>query len=135
MVVGQDGVIGPPVARPAARAPSPVPVPAPIPFPSMVGWTVVEMITKSGTVLSAIALCTVNGCPSPIGQTAVRVVMRVFGGEQEISSQLNMVVMIAKVTLLRLRFAIHRLVQVRNNYNILKPQTVQESKGIFSILC
>lgn len=114
MVVGQDGVIGQPVARPAARVFSPVPVPVRIPFPSMVDWTVMEMIPKSETVLSATVLCTVNGYPSPIGQTAVRVAMRVFVGEREISSQQNTVGTIAWETPLRLRSAIHKLAQVRN---------------------
>lgn len=112
MVVGRGGVIGPPAARPVARALSPVPVPVPIPFPSTEVWTAAETTLKSETVLSATALYIANGCPSQIGRTAVRVAMRELVGEQENLSRQSMEVTIAKETPQRLRSAIHRLVQV-----------------------
>lgn len=112
MVVGHGGMIGPPAARPAARAPSPVLVPAPIPFPSMEAWTATAIALKSETALSATVPYTANGCPSLIGRTAVRAAMKELAGEREISRQQNMEGMTAWEMPPRLRSATLRLVLV-----------------------
>ena len=145
MVVGHGGMIGPPAARPAARAPSPVPVPAPIPFPSMEAWTATAITLKSETALSATVPYTANGCPSLIGRTAVRAAMKELAGEREISRRQNMEGMTVWEMPPRLRSATLRLVPVsqwererereRENEDELKPHTRgAKDKGILSIL-
>ena len=112
MEAGQDGTIGPPAARPAARAPSPVPVPVPIPFPSTEAWTAAETIPKFEIALSGTVPYTANGSPSQIGRTAVRAATKELAGEREISRRQNMEETIAWETPPRLRSVTLRLVLV-----------------------
>ena len=107
MVGGPGGVSGQHAVQHVPRELNPDLVPVPILHLSMVVSTVREITRKLESALNAIVPSTVNGCHSPSGRTAARLVMEEHEEEQGTSNRLSTEVMSVGEMQLRSRSAMH----------------------------